>query len=60
MVFLGSGDTFFNNRQLQKLKAKPYTIKQIPINDNGYIHYEELYVWEEPQPNKQYVIGVDV
>ncbi|MEM4065508.1 MAG: hypothetical protein QXV17_01425 [Candidatus Micrarchaeaceae archaeon] len=59
MVFLGSGDTFFSNRQLQSLRSKPYDIINITIESSGYEKTEQLYTWEKPM-QKQYVIGVDV
>ena len=60
MKFLGSGDTYFNAKRLENINTKkPIEIKKIPINGE-YTKYEELYIWEQPNPNKQYVYGVDV
>lgn len=62
MTFIGSGDTFFNAKILEKLKGKdPIMIQKLHItNDEEYQHDAELYMFESPVPNRKYAMGVDV
>lgn len=64
-AFLGTGNPVFDNEKLLKLKeavAPPKTRYRCQISSRNWLSEAEgeLSVWDEPKPNKRYIIGADV